>query len=127
MACQFALAGGNTVVGLAGNDEKMAALKKLGVQHAVNYKAHGSEAQLAEHIRGLVGDVDIVWEVRASLSIFLGPFLIRLFSLEDRGRSDVGKFEWDHGEGRTRRDYWADFVGLWRYGRRWFFSSRSDR
>lgn len=62
-ACQFALAAGNIVVGLAGNEEKLAALAKLGVQHAVNYKAHGSPRELAAHIGKLAGrDVDLVWE-----------------------------------------------------------------
>ncbi len=63
MACQFALAAGNEVLGLAGSDEKIAAIKALGVQHAVNYKSFSSPAEMAEKIREMAGrDVDVVWE-----------------------------------------------------------------
>lgn len=61
-AVQFALAAGNIVIALAGNDEKLDVLRSLGVQHAINYKAHGNPQQLADHIKSLVGEVDIVWE-----------------------------------------------------------------
>lgn len=63
MASQLVVAGGNIAVGLASSDEKLTALKKLGVQYAVNYKAHGTPAELARYIKGLVGrEVDVVWE-----------------------------------------------------------------
>ncbi|KAI9022039.1 hypothetical protein DFJ74DRAFT_110315 [Hyaloraphidium curvatum] len=62
MACQLALAGGNTVVGLAGNDEKLAVLKGLGVQHAVNYKSFATPQEMADRIKELAGEADIIWE-----------------------------------------------------------------
>ena len=82
MACQFALAAGNEVLGLAGSDDKLEAIKKLGVQHAVNYKSFSSPAEMAKKIRQMAGrDVDVVWETVG------GETLVALSSIVgDKGR-----------------------------------------
>jgi NADPH-dependent curcumin reductase CurA len=48
MACQIAKIHGNTVIGSAGGPEKIAYLKEIGVDHAIDYKA---EADLAAALR----------------------------------------------------------------------------
>ncbi|MHB2147582.1 quinone oxidoreductase family protein [Calditrichota bacterium LG25] len=58
-AVQLCAKMGCTVIGLAGSDEKLALVKKLGAAHAVNYR----DADYHQKIEQLTGGVDVILEM----------------------------------------------------------------
>lgn len=100
MACQFALAAGNQVVGLAGSDDKLAALKLLGVQHALNYKSFATPKEMAAQIKQVAGrDADLIWETVG------GETLVALSEIAgDKGRLVViGQISGGYGDDETAK------------------------
>jgi NADPH-dependent curcumin reductase CurA len=63
LVAQFAKRNGCTVVGIAGGAAKCAWLRDvLGVDHALDYRAHGSAASLSAAIKAQVGGVDVYFD-----------------------------------------------------------------
>ena len=79
LVAQFAKRHGCTVLGIAGGAAKCAWLRDvLGVDHAVDYRAHDSAASLSAEIKSQVGGVDVYFDnVGGSVSDAVLPLINR--------------------------------------------------